>query len=154
MAYRTLEQPKKAQNGLKWLQKYCFLVLYEVQLHISIGTFIVLKKYQIIYNVYWDHSRVEVIRRLCYIMLDYQYYFPILSITLAVAWQLLLLSCNAKVMQPPCCNSLCKSGRDAPYKFLCWQFGISTTVCILLRLILDVCLTCCGTILYLINHRF
>ena len=45
LASGTFEWPKKAQNGLGWLQNYYFLVLYKAWLHISFGTYTILRKY-------------------------------------------------------------------------------------------------------------
>ena len=151
MASRTFKWPKKALNGLGWLQKYYFLVLYELQFHIAFGTCTIFRKYQIMHNVCWDNSWAEVDRGLHHIMLDYRHYFSLLPITLTVIWQLLLVSCNAKLIQLPCCNNFCKGACGALHKQLCWEFGLGTIVFVLLWLSLNVCLTCCGTILYLIN---
>ena len=84
------------------------------------------------HNVCWDHSWVEVDRRLCWFMFDYQHYFPLLPITLIVAWQLLLVSCNAKVIQLPYCNASCKGAHNTLHKWLCLEFGVSTIVLVLL----------------------
>ena len=65
---------------------------------------------------------VEVNRKLCYIMLDYRYYGSLFLITLVVAWQLLLVVYNAKVMQLPSCNGSCKGVDDALHTWLCWEF--------------------------------
>ena len=99
----------------------------------------------------WDHSWAEANRTLCWFLFNYQHYFPFLPITLTVAWQLLLVSYNAKVVQLPCCNASCKGTWNALQKCLCWAFGVSTIVFVLLWLTFDICLTCCGTILYLTN---
>ena len=44
MASGTFEWPEKAQNGLGWLQKYFFPVLYEAQLYIYLGTYTIPRK--------------------------------------------------------------------------------------------------------------
>ena len=126
MASRTFEWPEMAQNGLGWLQKHYFMTIYEAQLHIFIGTCTILMKCQITHNVCWDHSWAEINRRLHHIMLDYRHFFPLLPITLTIAWQLLLVSCNAKVIQPSCCNNSCKGTHSTLYKWLCLEFGVST----------------------------
>ena len=84
------------------------------------------------HNVCWNHSWAEVDRRLCHITLDNQLYCLLLSITLTIIWQLLLVSCNAKVIQPPYCNSICKGADCILYKWLCWEFGVSTIAFVLL----------------------
>ena len=132
MAFRTFEWPEKAQNSLGWLKKYLFFGLILAQLHIYLGTYTVLRKYQITHNVHWDHSWVEVNRRLCWFTFNYQHYFPLLPITLTAAWQLLLVSCNAKAIQPQHCNAYCKSACSALHKWLYWEFGVSTIVFVLL----------------------
>ena len=55
----------------------------------------------------------------------------LLSSTLTDTWQLLLVSCNAKVIQPPCRNASCKGAHGTLYKWLCWEFGVSTIVFVL-----------------------
>ena len=132
IASRAFKLPRKMQNGLRWLQKYYFLVLYVAQLHIYFSTCTILRKCLIMHNVCWDHSWVEVNRRLCCITFDYQQYFILLPISLTVTWQLLLVSCNAKIIQLPCCNSSYKGARGALHKQLCWEFGVSTIVFVLL----------------------
>ena len=82
--------------------------------------------------MYWNHSWVEVNRRLCHIMLDYRHYFPLLPIILIVVWQLLLVSCSAKLIQLPCYNSSCKGACGTLPKWLCEEFGVSTIVFVLL----------------------
>ena len=47
VASRTFEWPKKAQNGLRQLQKYYFPEFYEEQLYISFDTCTTLRKCQI-----------------------------------------------------------------------------------------------------------
>ena len=84
------------------------------------------------------------------VMLHYIRLLALLSITLKVSWQLILVSYNAKVIQPPCCNSFFKGAYSALHKWLYWEFGVSTILFVVLRSTLDICLTCCGTILYLI----
>ena len=64
-------------------------------------------------------------------MLHYTRLPALLSITLAIIWQLLLASCNAKVIQPPYCNSPYKGAHSILYKLLYWEFGVSTIVFIL-----------------------
>ena len=145
---------KRAQNSLGWLQKYYFPVLNKVQLHIYFVTYTILRKYQTMNNVFWDHSWAEVDRRLCSFMLDYKHYFLLFSITQTSEWLLLLVYCSVKVIQPPCYNSYYKGAYSALDKQLCWELGVSTIVFALLQPTLDVCLTCCRTILYLINHTF
>ena len=152
MASRTFEWPEKAQNGLGWFQKYYFPVLYEAQLHIFFGTYTIFRKFQIMHNVYWDHSWEEFDRRLYHITFNYWHDFPVLPITLTVAWQPILVSCNAKVIQLLCCKSSCKGANGTLHKWLCWEFGVSNIVFVLLQLSLDIYLTCCGTILYLTNQ--
>ena len=49
------------------------------------------------HNVCWNHSWAEGDRGLCCIRLDYRHYYLLFSITLTVIWQLLLVSCNAKL---------------------------------------------------------
>ena len=105
------------------------------------------------YYLCWDHGWIKVDRRLCRSMLDYQHYFPLLPITLTVAWQLLLVPCNVKVIQLPFCNSSCKVAHGSLHKWLCWELRVSSIVFVLL-FTLDVCLTYCGTILYLTNRTF
>ena len=73
-------------------------------------------------NVFWDHIWVEFDTRLCHVTFNYQCHFPLLSITLTVACQLLLVFCKAKVIQPPCCNASHKGSCSALYKPLCWEF--------------------------------
>ena len=51
---------------------------------------------------------MEVDRRLCSITFNYQHCFLLLPITLTVAWQLLLVSCNAKIIQLLYFNISCK----------------------------------------------
>ena len=75
---------------------------------------------------------MEVNGRLCRFMFDYRHYLPLLPITLTVAWQLLLVSCNAKVIQLPCCNTLVRVLEASLHKWLCWEFGVSTIVFVLL----------------------
>ena len=132
MASRTFEWPEKAQNSLGWLQKYFFLVLYEVQLYIYLGNCTILRKCQIMHNVCWDHSWAEVDKRICCIIFNYWHYFPLLPITLIVTWQLLLVSCNTKVIQLPHCNASCKGAHSTLPKWVYWQFGVSTIVFVLL----------------------
>ena len=86
------------------------------------GTCTILRKCLIMYNVYWDNSWVESDKRFSYIILDYQHCLPLLSITLTVAWQLLLVSCNAKIIKPTCFNSSCKGAHGALHKRLYWEF--------------------------------
>ena len=59
---------------------------------------------------------MEVDRKLSQIILDYRHFFPFLSITLIVAWQLLLISCNAKIIQLLYCNGSSKGTRGALHK--------------------------------------
>ena len=75
---------------------------------------------------------MEVDIRLCWFTFNYWYYFPLHPITLIVAWQLLFVSCNTKVIQPPYCNASCKGAHDALYKWLCRELGLSTIVFVLL----------------------
>ena len=84
------------------------------------------------HNVCCDHSWAEVDRRLCWFAFDYQHYFLLFPIALTVSWQLLLVSCNAKVIQLPYCNTSCKDAYSAQHKWLCWEFGVSTIVFVLL----------------------
>ena len=88
--------------------------------------------------MYWDHSWAEANRSLCHFTFNYWHYFPLLPITLTATWQLLLVACNARVIQLPCCNGSCKGAHNAPHKWLCWEFGVSTIVFVLLSLTLDV----------------
>ena len=44
MASGNLKSPEKAINGLRWLQKYYFLVLYKVWFHITLSIYTVIKK--------------------------------------------------------------------------------------------------------------
>ena len=104
------------------------------------------------HNMFWDHSWAEVNRSLCPIYTRLLALVLLLPITLKVAWQLLLVSYNAKVIQLPCYNASCKGAYGALHKWLCWEFRVSTIAFVLLPLFLDVCLTCCRTILYLINR--
>ena len=60
---------------------------------------------------------------------DWQYFLP-LSITLTIAWQLLLVSCNAKVIQPLYCNSSCRGARSTLHKWLCWEFWGKSQLCL------------------------
>ena len=75
---------------------------------------------------------MEVDRRLCQFMFNYRHYFSLLPITLIVAWQLLLVSCNTKVIQLQYCSASCKGACGTLHKWLCWEFGISTIVFVLL----------------------
>ena len=75
---------------------------------ITYGTCIIFRKYWIMHNVCKDHSWAEVNRRLYCIIFDYLPYFILLPITFTVVWQPILVSCIAKVIQPPYCNSSCK----------------------------------------------
>ena len=84
------------------------------------------------HNICWDYSWVEADRSLCHIALYYWHYSPLLPITLMVAWQLLLLSSNAKVIQQPCCYSYSKGACGDLHKWLCWEVGVSTIVFVLL----------------------
>ena len=83
-------------------------------------------------NVFWDHRWPEVDGRLCWFAFDYWHYFPLYPITLTAAWQLLLVFCNAKVIQPPSFNASCKGACSALHKRLCWELGVSTIVFALL----------------------
>ena len=51
-------------------------------------------------------------------MLHYVRLLALLSINLRVAWQLLLVSYNAKVIQLPCWNSSCKGACGTLHKWL------------------------------------
>ena len=84
------------------------------------------------HNVCWDHSWTEVNRRVRCIMFNLRHYFPLLPITLTVTLQLLLVSYNAKVIQLPYCNASYKGAYSALYKWLCWEFGVSTIVFVFL----------------------
>ena len=75
---------------------------------------------------------MEVDRRLCQFTFEYWHYFPLFPITLIVLWKLLLVSCNAKVIQLPYCNASCKGACGAPHKWFCWELGVSTIVFMLL----------------------
>ena len=75
---------------------------------------------------------MEVYRSLCHVTFDLWHYFPLLLIILKVKWQLLLVSCSAKIIQLLYCIASCKGACGALHKWLCWEFGVSTTVIVLL----------------------
>ena len=132
MAFGTFKWSEKAQNSLGQLQKYFFLVKYKAQLHIYLGTCTILRKCQIMHSVCWDLSCAQADRSSFHITFSCHYYFPSFPITLTVAWQLLLVPFNAKVLQLPCCNASCKGARSALHKQLYWEFGVSSLVFVLL----------------------
>ena len=65
---------------------------------------------------------VVAIGSLCHLMLDYFYYFPL---HLVVARQLLLVSCNAKVIQLLWCNACVRGVYVALHIGLCWELGVT-----------------------------
>ena len=52
------------------------------------------------------------------------------SITVTVAWQLLLVFCNVKVIQLLYCNNFYKGAHDGLCKWLCWEFWIRSQLCL------------------------
>ena len=73
---------------------------------------------------------MKVDRRLNCITLDYWHCFPLLSITLTISWQLLLVFYNAKAIQLSHCNRSCKGDHRALNKRLCWEFWGKSHLCL------------------------
>ena len=73
---------------------------------------------------------MEVDKRLCHITFNYQHHFPLLSIILTVAWQLLLVSCKANVIQPTYFSASHKGSCSALHKRLCWEFWGKSQLCL------------------------